>query len=94
MPRSLRAEHLELAGEDLVVFSFRLPTSSKMGAHGALTATELDVLRLLLAGRSNREIAKVRKRSVGTIAKQVDAIYRRLGVHSRRELAVLANAVW
>ena len=41
----------------------------------------------VVAGRSNGEIAAARGRSVRTIANQVAAIFRKLGVGSRLELA-------
>jgi len=47
-------------------------------------------LSLILAGLSNVEIARRRRRSVHTVAHQVDAIFRRLGVGSRPELFALA----
>jgi DNA-binding NarL/FixJ family response regulator len=49
-----------------------------------------EVLDLLLAGLSNTEIARRRRRSPRTVAHQVDAIFRRLDVGSRAELVSLA----
>ena len=43
----------------------------------------------LLAGMSNAEIARIRRRSIHTVAHQVDTIFRRLGVGSRLELFAL-----
>lgn len=52
-----------------------------------LTAAEQDVVRRLLAGRSNAEIAKARRSSVRTVANQVASVFRKYGVNSRAELA-------
>ncbi len=52
-----------------------------------LSAAEREVARLVLEGRSSREIAKVRGTSARTIANQLAAIFRKLGVSSRAELA-------
>jgi DNA-binding NarL/FixJ family response regulator len=53
----------------------------------ALTPSEREVVALLLRGASNREIADARGTTLRTVGKQVDAIYKKLGVHSRSELA-------
>jgi ATP/maltotriose-dependent transcriptional regulator MalT len=48
-----------------------------------LSPQELRVLRLLVAGRSNREIATEQIVSINTIRTQVQSIYRKLGVNNR-----------
>ncbi len=48
-----------------------------------LSSQELRVLRLLVAGRSNREIASEHIVSINTIRTQVQSIYRKLGVNNR-----------
>lgn len=48
-----------------------------------LSSQELRVLRLLVAGRSNREIAVEQIVSINTIRTQVQSIYRKLGVNNR-----------
>jgi DNA-binding CsgD family transcriptional regulator len=55
-----------------------------------VSSAQREVLDLLLAGYSNAEIAWRRGRSPRTVAHQVDAIFRRLGVGSRLELFALA----
>lgn len=52
-----------------------------------LTASEREIVALLLDGRSGAEIAASRGRSYRTIANQLAAIYRKFGVNSRTELA-------
>jgi len=58
---------------------------------GALSVAEREVLALLLAGKSNRQIARARRRSERTVANQVAAILRKTGCPSRRALRVLAD---
>ncbi len=50
--------------------------------HG-LTARELEVLRLVASGSSNREIASALVISEHTVARHVQNIFRKLGVPSR-----------
>lgn len=52
----------------------------------SFTAAERAVHALLLAGLSDAEIAAVRGTTRSTVTKQVDAVFRKLGVRSRREL--------
>jgi DNA-binding CsgD family transcriptional regulator len=51
-----------------------------------LTEAERAVVRLALDGLSNAEIARRRRSSPKTVAHQLAAAYRKLGVGSRREL--------
>ena len=53
-------------------------------------AAQREVLGLVLAGLSNEEIARRRRRSERTVAHQVAALFRRLDVGSRAELLALA----
>ncbi|PRQ05904.1 Bacterial regulatory protein, luxR family [Enhygromyxa salina] len=56
-----------------------------------LSESERAVVHALLAGRSNAEIAELRRTSVKTVANQLHAVYRKLGVGSRDELAALVT---
>jgi DNA-binding NarL/FixJ family response regulator len=51
-----------------------------------LTAAERDVVSLAVQGASNRQIAGQRQTSQRTVANQMAAIFRKLGVGSRAEL--------
>ncbi|MGI8729128.1 MAG: LuxR C-terminal-related transcriptional regulator, partial [Solirubrobacteraceae bacterium] len=62
------------------------------GDHDVLTAREADVLGLLRLGRSNGEIAATLSISVETVRTHARSIFRKLGVHSRRELADLSRS--
>ena len=51
-----------------------------------LTPAQYDVVRLLIEGKSHLEIATCRHRSARTIANQLGAAFRKLGVSGRSEL--------
>jgi DNA-binding NarL/FixJ family response regulator len=73
-----------------------LPHSRLAGAAAALlpdvlTPREADVLDQLRLGRSNGEIAAALYVSVETVRTHARAVFRKLGVHSRRELSGLAR---
>jgi DNA-binding CsgD family transcriptional regulator len=53
-----------------------------------LTRAEREVARLVREGHSNAQIAAARKTSVHTVANQIAAIMRKLGVGSRVEIAL------
>lgn len=56
----------------------------------ALSAKELEILRLLAAGFSNREIAQSVFKSEGTVKNQVSAILLKLGVRDRTKAVLKA----
>ena len=82
-PPGLVVETFELGRESFAVVTW---PRSGAGIPASLSSAERSVLELLLAGLSNAAIARHRRRSTRTVAHQVDAIFRRLGVHSRQEL--------
>lgn len=57
-----------------------------------LTEVERAVVTLLLEGLSNQEIADARRTCYRTIANQLGAIYKKLGVVSRTELVAMLSA--
>jgi DNA-binding NarL/FixJ family response regulator len=75
----------DLDGDTLGVLVRRKPVGERLPS---LTPTERTIVADLLAGLDNREIAFRRCRSQRTVANQVQSIFRKLGVGSRRELAV------
>jgi DNA-binding CsgD family transcriptional regulator len=77
---------LESDDGELAVLSFTLPGDNATN----LSWAESDVARHILAGRSNSEIAVLRRCSTRTVANQVAALFRKLGVRSRLELVALA----
>jgi DNA-binding NarL/FixJ family response regulator len=62
------------------------PRAVGLARERGLTEAEAAVLCLLFAGLRDAEIAALRVRTRATITKQIDAIYKKLGVQSRREL--------
>ena len=64
-------------------------TGAAIGTHG-LSARELEVLRLIAKGSSNREIASALVISEHTVARHVQNIFRKLGVPSRTAASAFA----
>ncbi|MBB5786084.1 AAA family ATPase [Jiangella mangrovi] len=62
----------------------------RRGYGDELSPRELEVVRLVVTGRTNREIARAVSRSPKTVAAQLNSAMRKLGVTSRTALAVLA----
>ena len=86
-PCGLRAKLAEVSvkGEDLLVGAYPLVNEDRIKG---LTPAERAVLTDLVAGSTNRDIAQRRNTSEYTVANQVKAIFRKLEVSSRSELAV------
>jgi DNA-binding NarL/FixJ family response regulator len=55
-----------------------------------LTAREREVLQLLALGRSNKEVARELKITLGTAKKHRENLQRKLDCHSAAEMALLA----
>jgi DNA-binding NarL/FixJ family response regulator len=86
-PRAEDAVHvfsLRHGDEDLLVFSAAVES-----APPALTPAQFAVAQALARGASNAEIARERGTSLRTVANQVAAIFARLGVGSRRQVAIV-----
>jgi LuxR family maltose regulon positive regulatory protein len=66
------------------------PISNSQFLVEPLTGRELEVLRLLAAGHSNREIAQALVVAVGTVKKHLNTIFGKLGVTSRTQ-AIIAG---
>jgi DNA-binding CsgD family transcriptional regulator len=82
-PRGLTSTTFELGSEEYAVFSFPLP---EIAVPAGLTASETDVVRAVLGGCSNAEIARARGTSSNTIANQLRSVYSKLGVDGRLAL--------
>jgi DNA-binding CsgD family transcriptional regulator len=77
--RSARVQH---GGEHLQVVSTLRPEAP---IAPLLTSCERDVVSRFLDGESYAEIARGRQRSVRTVANQLSAVFRRVGVSGRLE---------
>ena len=70
----------------LVLLSVPAEALLDPSAASRLTAAERAVVELVLEGLSNAAVARKRRVSARTIAKQLASAYQKLGVGSRREL--------
>jgi DNA-binding CsgD family transcriptional regulator len=70
-----------------------LDRAQRTRTRGALTASERQVADLVAGGLANREVAAALFTSVRTVEGHLAAVYRKLGVRSRTELAKRAAAV-
>jgi DNA-binding NarL/FixJ family response regulator len=77
------------AAPDLARVRSLLPSAASVHAHG-LTDRELEVLRLVAAGRSNREIGVTLVISEHTVARHLQNIFAKLGVSSRTAATAFA----
>lgn len=84
-PASAEAVRRDLAGRGLPVP--RGPRSTARANSAGLTARELDVLRQLVLGWSDAEIAAALTLSARTVGHHVSAILRKLGVSTRSKAA-------
>ena len=87
VPLGLRATRMTVGDGELVVFSFPADQGVLETLFGRLTPAEQAIALSILDGLSNREIAELRGTSQRTVAKQVEAVFRKLDVGSRGELA-------
>jgi DNA-binding NarL/FixJ family response regulator len=79
--RSFRFEH---DGEELFVVSSPVEGSGP----APLTRAELEIVRAIVRGATNAEIAQMRGTSARTVANQVASILRRVGAESRVQAAL------
>jgi DNA-binding CsgD family transcriptional regulator len=91
----LRKEISSLARRARLDIASGAPAAAGAGVQGAaslgLTGRELEVLRLVAAGRNNRDIAAELFISAKTASAHVSNILAKLGVHSRVEAAAIAH---
>ena len=66
------------------------PPPEAEGAPAGLTGREVEVLRLIARGRSNRQVAEELFISVKTVGRHVENVYAKIGVSSRAAAAVFA----
>jgi len=67
------------------------PVDTTTGAPDGLSAREVEVLRLIAAGKSNQQIADALVISLNTVARHVSNIFDKIGVANRAEAASYAH---
>jgi DNA-binding CsgD family transcriptional regulator len=95
-PNDLDISRVSVHGSEYVVFSWppgRAPLPRSAALPSTLTPAERTVHALVLAGLSDTEIAAARRTTRSTVTKQIDSVFRKLGVRSRRELIARAARV-
>lgn len=85
-PDGFRSARLDYEGRTILVMSYEVPDWE---FPPTLTTTEQAVLRAVLNGAGQQEIATARGVSYRTVANQVASAYGKLGVGSRAEVAAL-----
>lgn len=83
---AVEARRFTIAGERFAVLAI---SNAEPACLDVLTEAEREVCRLMLGGHGNAEIAQTRGTSPNTVKNQVAAIFQKLGVGSRAELAAL-----
>lgn len=78
------------AGETVFDPQVEPPSALKGERNGGLTQRELEVLQMIVDGKSNKEIATVLNLSVNTVAVHRANIMNTLGIHKTAELVVYA----
>jgi DNA-binding NarL/FixJ family response regulator len=78
------------AGETVLDPQLKRPASLKGERNAALTPRELEILRLIVDGKSNKEIAAALNLSANTVAVHRANIMDALGIHKTAELVVYA----
>jgi DNA-binding NarL/FixJ family response regulator len=78
----------ELTQDDEETFDARLPSFATPRQAPSLTPRQLQVLKLLIEGQSNKEIARSLTLGQGTVKIHMAALFRNLGVPNRASAAV------
>ncbi len=78
------------SGETVLDSQLRRPTALKGKRHAALTPRELEVLQMVVEGKSNKEIAIALDLSANTVAVHRANMMDALGTHKTAELVVYA----
>ncbi len=79
-----------VAGETVLDSQLDRPTALKGERHAGLTQRELQILQMIVDGKSNKEIASVLDLSANTVAVHRANMMDALGIHKTAELVVYA----
>ncbi|ECL1759816.1 response regulator transcription factor [Salmonella enterica] len=97
VPRDSDAETFVLALNTVARGMMFLPgdwlNSSELGARDikALSARQREILQMLAAGESNKQIGRALNISTGTVKAHLESLYRRLDVKNRTQAAMMLN---
>jgi DNA-binding NarL/FixJ family response regulator len=89
----LLMQQLETSGENDSRSSFETVLDALKERNVRLTDTETSILKRLLNGYSNQEIADSMYLSIGTVKNYVSKVYRKLGVSGRPEAILLLKSL-
>lgn len=76
--------------KNIMVDKFRRLVSNKKKYTDILNEKEIDIVKLIVQGQSNKSIAKIFNYSEGTVKNKVSRIYEKLNISDRLQLAVYA----
>lgn len=76
--------------KEIMVDKFHKMSTSQKNYSEILTLEEIDTIKLIVDGKSNKAISKVLNYSEGTVKNKVSKIYEKLGISDRLQLAVYA----
>ncbi len=91
MTGEIKEENVQSAKKQEMKEKIQIEKQETLSLLKSLTKRELEVVDLISAGYSNSDIAKALFISVYTVNDHTKNIYRKMGVHSRLELANLVN---
>ncbi|EAW4168746.1 response regulator transcription factor [Salmonella enterica] len=97
VPRDSDAETFVLALNTVARGMIFLPgdwlNSSELGSRDikALSARQREILQMLAAGESNKQIGRALNISTGTVKAHLESLYRRLDVKNRTQAAMMLN---
>ena len=90
LQQEARAGRLDTESVEAVVVAAGHPASRRAPSSGGLTPREVEVLRLVAQGRSNREIATELFIAEKTARNHVERVYTKLGVNNRTQATLAA----
>lgn len=74
----------------IMLDKFKKIASSKQAYEDVLTPEEIDIIRLIVVGESNKHIGQVLNYSEGTVKNKVSRIYEKLEIRDRLQLTLYA----
>jgi DNA-binding NarL/FixJ family response regulator len=76
--------------KDIMVDKFRKLVTNKKNYNDVLNDTEIEMIKLIVKGQTNKSIAKTFNYAEGTVKNKVSRIYEKLNISDRLQLAVYA----